>query len=125
MRYVSKKSNHVSFTLYPAHRRMGRWNLVLRHSVPRFLPNLGGFACQVTELHAALCLEPERRNEHINFNKYFISSSEASPTKPFEETTTSHGQSHTLVSLRHDWPHYVTFSLLILFCFIIKLCYIC
>ena len=34
-----------SFTLYPAHSRVGRRNLVLRHSVPHILPNSGGIAC--------------------------------------------------------------------------------
>ena len=34
-----------SFTLYPAHSRADRGNLVLRHSVPHFLPNSGGIAC--------------------------------------------------------------------------------
>ena len=29
----------ISFTLYPAHRRAGRGNLVSRHSVPYFPPN--------------------------------------------------------------------------------------
>ena len=35
----------ISFTLYPAHSKVGRENLVLRHSVPHFLPNSGGIAC--------------------------------------------------------------------------------
>ena len=34
----------ISFTLYPAHSRVGRGNLVLRHSVPHFLPNSGDIA---------------------------------------------------------------------------------
>ena len=34
-----------SFTLYPTHSRVGRGNLVLRHSVSEFLPNFGGIAC--------------------------------------------------------------------------------
>ena len=37
----------ISFTLYPAYSRVGRGNLVLRNSVPHFLPNSGGFACRV------------------------------------------------------------------------------
>ena len=39
----------ISFTLYPAH-RMGKGNLVLRHSVPHFLSNSGGHST------------PQRRN---------------------------------------------------------------
>ena len=35
----------ISFTLYPAHSRVGRGNLVLRHSVPHCLPDSGGIAC--------------------------------------------------------------------------------
>ena len=34
-----------SFTLYPTHSRVGRGNLVLRHSVPQFPPISGGIAC--------------------------------------------------------------------------------
>ena len=47
----------ISFTLYPAHSRVGRGNLVLRHSIPPFLPNFGGIACWVAQLNAALCLD--------------------------------------------------------------------
>ena len=36
---------YVSFTLYSAHSRVGRGNLVVRHSVSHFLPNSGGIAC--------------------------------------------------------------------------------
>ena len=39
------------FTLYPAHSRVGRGNLMLRHFVPHFLPNSGSIACWVTELN--------------------------------------------------------------------------
>ena len=35
----------ISFTLYPAHGRVGRGNLVLRHSVPNFPMNSGGIKC--------------------------------------------------------------------------------
>ena len=35
----------LSFKLYPAHSRVGRGNVVLRHSVPQFLPNSRGIAC--------------------------------------------------------------------------------
>ena len=45
------------FTLYPAHSRVGRENLVLSHSVPHFLPNSGSIACWVAELNAALNLD--------------------------------------------------------------------
>ena len=34
-----------SFTLYPAHSRVGRGNLVLGHSVPYFSPSSGGIEC--------------------------------------------------------------------------------
>ena len=39
---LNQKSNQISFTLYPAHSRVGRGNLVLRHTVPHFPPNFGG-----------------------------------------------------------------------------------
>ena len=35
----------ISFTLCPVHSRVGRGSVVLRHSVPHFLPNSGGIAC--------------------------------------------------------------------------------
>ena len=90
----------ISFTLYLAHSRVGRGNLVLRHSVPHFLPNSGGIASWVTELNSST---PERRNGKINLSKYFISSS-GDPTH-----NKSVLQSH-FVSQRHDWPHLI-FSL--------------
>ena len=58
----------TSFTLYPAHNWVGG-NLALRYSVLQFSPNSGGFACWEAELNAG------RRNENINSNKYFTSSS--------------------------------------------------
>ena len=61
----------ISFTLHLAHSMVGRGNLVLRHSVPHFLPDSGGVACWVAG-HST----PERRNGNINLSKYFISSSE-------------------------------------------------
>ena len=39
-----------SFTLYPANSRVGWGNLVLRHSVPHFLPNSRGIAYWVAEI---------------------------------------------------------------------------
>ena len=88
-----------SFTLYLAHSRLGRGNLVLRHFVTHFLPN-----CVLTELNAA---PSERRNENINLRKYFISSSGDRINKQ------SILQSH-FVPLRHDWPQFLYSSLLIL-----------
>ena len=51
--------------LYPAHIRVGRVNIVLRHSVPHFSPNSWGIARWVAELNAALCLDARARNENI------------------------------------------------------------
>ena len=66
-----------SFTLYTAQSRVGRRNLVLRHSVPHFLQNSGGIACWVAELNCLkLASTPERRNGIITLSKYFTSSSE-------------------------------------------------
>ena len=56
-----------SFTLYPAHSRVGRGHLVLIHSVTLFPPCFGGIGCRIAST-------PEQRNKHINANKYFISS---------------------------------------------------
>ena len=56
-----------------AYSRVDRGNLVLRHSIPHLLPNLGGIEWwNSTPLFAST---PERRNGNINLNKYLISSS--------------------------------------------------
>ena len=61
------KTNNVSFTLYPAHSRVGRGNLVLRHSVSHFLPNSGDIACCVAELNAALNLDTRAKKWKYTF----------------------------------------------------------
>ena len=38
---VILKEIQISFTLYPAHSRVGRRNILLRHSAPHFPPNSG------------------------------------------------------------------------------------
>ena len=56
--HLLKKNNlfaFFSFTLYPAHSRERRGNLVLRHFVPHFPPNSGDINCLVTQFYAALC----------------------------------------------------------------------
>ena len=37
--------NKISFTLYPANSRVGRANVVLKHSDPHFPSSSGGIAC--------------------------------------------------------------------------------
>ena len=76
-----------SASLYPPLSRVGKGNLVLRHSVPHFLPNSGGIAK----------IAPERRNGNIHLSKYFISSS------GLRTHNQSVLQSH-FVPLRQDWP---------------------
>ena len=78
-----------SFTLYPAHSRVGRGYIVLRHPVHHFPPNSRGIACWVADLNAA---------RNINLNKYFFSSS--------KDRTHNQSilQSH-FVPLRYDWPY--------------------
>ena len=39
------KKKKTSFMLYPVHSRVGRGNLVLRHSISHFPPKSGGVAC--------------------------------------------------------------------------------
>ena len=51
----------ISFLLCPAHSRVDRGNLVLRHAVTHFPPNSGVIA---SELNAALT--PEQNNGNIN-----------------------------------------------------------
>ena len=57
------KSAQISFTLYPAHSRVGRGNLVLIHSVRLFPTNSGDIAIGVSELNAAFCLDARAREE--------------------------------------------------------------
>ena len=61
------KFKKISFTLYPAHSRVGRGNLVLRHSVPHFLPNSGGIACWVAKLNVALNLDTRAKKWKYKF----------------------------------------------------------
>ena len=56
-----------SFTLYPAHCRVGRENIVLKHSVTHFLPNSGGIACWMEELNAALVLDTRAKKWKYKF----------------------------------------------------------
>ena len=84
--------------LYPAHSKVGRGNIVLRHCVPHFLPNSGVWMrIEWQNSTPRLTSTPERRNGNINLNKYFISSSGD------RTHNQSVFQSH-LVPLRHDWP---------------------
>ena len=71
----------ISFTLYSAHSRVSRGDLVLRHSVSHFPPKSRG-----------IVLRAQRRacNGNIDLNKYFIF-----PRMGIEPTT-SHVYSHTL-----------------------------
>ena len=57
----------ISFTLYPAHRRIGRGNLVLRHFVTHLLPDSRGIACWVSELNASLCLDTRAKKWTYKF----------------------------------------------------------
>ena len=54
----------IRFTLYPAHSRVDRKNLVLRHSIPHFPLISGDFFCLDIKIE-----------ENIRVYKYFISSS--------------------------------------------------
>ena len=96
-----------SFTLYPAHSRVGRGNLVLRHSVPHFLPNCVLEALRVEWQNSTprLTSTPERRNGNINLNKYFISSS--GDRTHIQSVLQSH-----FVPLRHDRPQFTFLSLI-------------
>ena len=67
---LTRLNNSFNFTLYPAHWRVGRGNLVLRHSVPHFLPYSGGIACWVAELNAApFLLLSKRQNRNNSTNR--------------------------------------------------------
>ena len=98
-----------SFTLYPAHCRVGRGNLALRHSVPHsFCWILKALRVEWQNSTPRLPSTPEQRNENINLSKYFISSS--------GERTHNQSvlQSH-FVPLRHDWPQIKWVLYLIIF----------
>ena len=56
----------ISFTLCPAYSRVGKGNLVLKHFVPHFLPNLSKHCALSGGIHAGLMsLVLEYRNENI------------------------------------------------------------
>ena len=48
-----------NFTIYPVYSRVGRRNLVLRHSVHHFSPNSWDFAYRLAELNASISLAIE------------------------------------------------------------------
>ena len=79
---------NISFTLYPAHSRVGRRNLVLRHSVPHFPPSFGGIACWVAELNAALCLDTRAKKWKYKCKKIFYFLEWGSNPQPLDFTVT-------------------------------------
>ena len=86
----------ISFTLYPAHSRVGRGNLVSRHSVPHFLPNSEGIACWVAERNAVLWLDTRAKKRKYKFKQVFHLLEWGLNPQPVDL------QSH-FVPLRHDW----------------------
>ena len=82
------KKKLINFTLYPAHSRVGRGNLLLRHSVPHFLPNSGGIACLGAELNAALNLDPRAEKWKHKFKKIFHFLEWGSNPQPVDFTVT-------------------------------------
>ena len=70
---------------------------MLRHSVPHFLPSSESIV--IGNSTPRFASTPERRNENINVNKYFISSS---GDRTHNQSIL---QSH-FVALRHDWTRY-------------------
>ena len=85
-----KKDIFFSFTLYPAHSRVGRGNVVLRHSVPHFPPSFFLEALRIEWRNSTprFGSTQEGRNEIINVYKYWLFSS--------GEPTTSRFCRHTL-----------------------------
>ena len=61
----------ISFTLYTTHSRVGKGNLVLRHSVPHFPPSSGGIACCMAELNAALSFDTRAYKWKYKFKQIF------------------------------------------------------
>ena len=51
--------------LYSTHSKVGKENLVLRHSIPHFLPNSGGIACWAIKLNATLRLRHQSEEMEI------------------------------------------------------------
>ena len=60
----------TSFTLYPARSRVGRGNLVLRHSLPTFCRILEALRVEWRNSTMLFDLTREWRNRNINLNKY-------------------------------------------------------
>ena len=73
IRYNSTNQLH-SFTLYPAHSRVGSGNIVIRHSAPHFPSNFSRhYALSGGTQRRTFALVPDRRNENIKKSS-FISS---------------------------------------------------
>ena len=84
--FISSESlnEEISFTLYPAHRRVGRDS-----PFPTFCRILEALLVEWQNSTTHFASTPERKNGNINLNKYLISSSGIEPTS-------SRFYSHTL-----------------------------
>ena len=82
-----------------AHCWVGRGNLVLRLRSPLSAMLWRDCVLSGGTPRRAFASTPERRNQNINLNKYFISSSR---DRTYNQSIL---QSH-FVPLRHDWPHF-------------------
>ena len=90
-RFVNRYYIMISFTLYPAHSRVGRWNLVLRLSVLHFPPNSGDIACWVAEFNAALVLDTRAKKCKYKFKWIFHLLEWGSSPQPVGFTVTLYG----------------------------------
>ena len=87
----------ISFTLYPAHSRVGRGNPVKHTPFPTFCRILEVLRVKWQNLMQRFILTPEQRNGNINLSKYFISS--GGDRTHNQSILQSHFE-----PLRHDWP---------------------
>ena len=72
---VDLMSVFFSFTLHPAHSKVGRGSLLLRYYVPHFPPILGNIASKVLSdatQRRVFTSTPKRKNENINLDIFFI-----------------------------------------------------
>ena len=68
----NKKINQISFTLYAAHSRVGRGNLILRHSIPHFSPKSGVIAHCSGGTQRRVFLRHQTKKLKYTFKYFFI-----------------------------------------------------
>ena len=96
-----------SFTLYPAHSRVGwaAWlrSLALRHSVPSIPPNCGDITSRVAVLNAAHCIDTKAKK--CKYEIYHIFKWESNPQSVIFPVPLHHSYILILTNLKKNPQH--------------------